>query len=721
MPDTRTRPVDLALPRPRVDPFPLALAATALGETDPVSALWDASHGRLIGGASRDARLAASWLGLFIGEEGPSARRSPALPTGVLPQFARLEREGLIRDLGAPDEAPSYGLSRSDWDLLFVSAINPKTLSALRQVMMLGWAEGGEPVPLSEVTRAVPPVRVDGEPGRVRVPHELVLAGMHLSGLKVDLSTGPEPLIHVEVPTPQHRRTGPDGSVPSLLDGGWLTATPEGARTDLDPEDGRNRRTGFTHLFRAASLFRDATRDTAWDPEVSLDFRSHDDASGLSALFTRRPGMFATRSSRGEKAFIEHFSPLGRSWFGGLNAQHEAMAGLNGTGLWPGDPEKRDAQITLVLAQQGVNLSSATAAGGSLMRPQAFRDLIRDHADPEEKSRIDDLLQLRGGVLKNPVARFWQSLCLRQPDRTVKEMGAEIAPDADPRINAIRICDLLLVHPRKPLMDLLSEAERAGCRGIMSVSETGPDAPVDVFQIGVDGQETLARGVFDRAPSDPSDRTPSPFKRRNSVLNESELEEMDEAVRALNGSSLSVRKPRYYQVAHDYLTGREAREIAEEIGISRGRVSQMIQVAVREFTQERDADTRPNPIISSLSSRSQNCFRYLSFGTDEGVRALVGKYGSAAVKVLPNLGKESHEEICAAFGFNPEEKLRLPGLEKQEADRLRVVPNLARERHARDARLLEIFEADPDLTRALEGREKSVYQTYNSKDDDPSL
>ena len=304
MPENRTRPAEPALPRPRVDPLPLALAATVLGEMELVPALWDASHGRMLGSASREARLAASWLGLFIGEEGPSARRSPALPTGVLPQFARLEREGLIRELGAPDEAPSYGLSRSDWDLLFVSAINPKTVSALRQVMMLGWPHGAEPVPLSEVTRAVPPVRVDGEPGRVRVPHELVLAGMHLSGLRVDLSGGAEPLIHVEVPTSQHRRSGPDGPVPSLLDGGWLTPIPDGARTDLDPEDRRNRRTGLTHLFRAASLLRDAARETAWDPEVSLDFRFNDDASGLSTLFTQRPGEFASRTSRGEKTFI---------------------------------------------------------------------------------------------------------------------------------------------------------------------------------------------------------------------------------------------------------------------------------------------------------------------------------------------------------------------------------------------------------------------------------
>lgn len=595
MPDTLTRPVDLALPRPRVDPFPLALAATALGETDPVSALWDASHGRLIGGASRDARLAASWLGLFIGEEGPSTRRSPALPTGVRPQFARLEREGLIRELGAPDEAPSYGLSRSDWDLLFVSAINPRTLFALRQVMMLGWAEGGEPVPLSEVTRAVPPVRVDGGPGRVRVPHELVLAGMHLSGLKVDLLTGPEPLIHVEVPIPQHRRTGPDGSVPSLLDGGWLTPIPDGARTDLDQEDRQNRKTGLAHLFRAASLLLELTRGAARDPDTGLDLHHIEGASGLSALFSARSGEFRSRTDRGEMAFMSHFTPLSRAWFEGLGAQYEAMSGPNLSGPWPADPEGRDGQALLLLAQEGLTLSRASAGEAPLLPPNAFRDLIRDHADAEAKGRIDDLLQLRGGVLRNPVARFWQALCLRQPDRTVDEIGAEPAPDADPRINAIRIGDLLLAHPRQPALQLLSEAERAGCRSLMSVSEAGPDAPVDLFRIEVRDQETLARGLFDRAPSDPAHRAGPSLKRRPDLLRELGVADTEGAIRALNGSSLPTRRPRQYRVTHDYLTGMGAAELAGEMQITRTRVSQMIQLTLRELSQELRAEARPDP------------------------------------------------------------------------------------------------------------------------------
>lgn len=700
MPDTRTRPDDTRLPRPHVKPFPLALAAALLDGADLVPALWDASHDRLIGRPSRDARLAATWAGLFFEEQGPSTRRSPALPTGVLPQFARLEREGLIRELGAPDEAPSYGVSRSDWDLLFVSAINRKTVSALRQVMMLGWAEGAEPVPLSEVTRSVPPVRVDGGPGRVRVPHELVLAGMHLSGFRVDLSGGREPLIHVEVPTPGYRRSGPEGPVPSLFDGGWLTPIPEGATTDLDAEDRMSRKTDMVHLFRAASLIREAGRSPAFIPELGLDLHVLEDASGLSNLFSERASELRSRTQRGEARFTDLLTPLARSWLSPLDAQSAVMCGPNGSGPWPADPEEREAQTLLLLAQEGFRAARASSPAQALIRPDAFRDLIRDHADPEGKAEIDDLLQLRGGVLNNPVARFWQSLCLRMPDRTVSQMGAEPAPDADPRMNAIRIGDLLLVAQRKPLLQLLSEAERGGCRGVMNLSETASDTPVDLFQIEVRDQEVLARGVFDRAPSDPAHRAEPRLKRRARVLGDSGLGQTEEAIRALNRSSLPVRKPRHYQVAHDYLAGTEASEIAEELGISRGRVNQMIQTAVRIVSQERGADAGPTAVLNGLSSRSQNALRHRSFGTDEGVRALLGKYGSAALLALPNLGKDSQAEICEAFGFDPDEQLRLPGFERGEADRLRPVPSLARDRRAREERLLEIFEADPKVRRA---------------------
>ena len=698
MTEKRNLPAESAFPRPRVAPFPLALASTLLGEADPVSALWDASHGRSVRGVSYSANLAAMWLGLFIGEEGPSARRNPALPMGVLPHFPQLLRAGLIEEIGGPGEAPSFGLSRSNWDLLFLSAINPKTVSALRQVMMLGWSSGAAPIPLSEITRTIPPVKVEGELSRVRVPQEVVLAGMHLGGHKIDLSSGSEPLIFVDTPRLTSRRLGSDFPVPSLFDGGWLTPLAEGARTDLHAGDHLNRKTSLAHLFRAADLLRDPLQDAAWDPEVGLNFRFIEGASGLSLLFTKNPGDFATRSQGGEYRFLKHFNPLSRTWFEGLGAQYEAMGSTNRTGLWPEDPKTRDAQILLLLAQEGVQVSRASAAGSPLIRPEAFRDLTRDHADAEKKSRIDELLQLRGGVLKNPVARFWQSLCLRMPDRTVQEMGAEPAPDADARLNAIRICDLLVVHPRKPVMILLSEAERAGCRGIVSVSETGPDAPVDVFQIEVKDQETLAQGLFNRPVSDPSDRDFQPFKRRNSVLNETSLDDMDAAVRALNRSSLSVRKPRHYQVTHDYLTGKDTSEIAGELGITRARVNGIIQTAVRIVTEEREVTRGPRDILNTLSSRSQNALSWRSFGTDNGIRRLVAKYGSAALLAIPNLGKDSHAEICNAYGFNPDEKIRLPGLEKKEADQLRAMPNRARDRHSRNRHLLDIIEADPDIT-----------------------
>lgn len=138
---------------------------------------------------------------------------------------------------------------------------------------------------------------------------------------------------------------------------------------------------------------------------------------------------------------------------------------------------------------------------------------------------------------------------------------------------------------------------------------------------------------------------------------------------------------------------------------------QGIKSAVLAVDRERGAKVGLTTVLNGLSARSQNALRQRSFGTDEGVRTLVGKYGSAALKALPNLGKESHEEICAAFGFDPEERLRLPGREKHEADRLRAVPNLARDRHNRNARLLDIFEADPDLTRVAEHPRKSARQS----------
>lgn len=123
----------------------------------------------------------------------------------------------------------------------------------------------------------------------------------------------------------------------------------------------------------------------------------------------------------------------------------------------------------------------------------------------------------------------------------------------------------------------------------------GPDAPVELFRIEVRDQETLARGLFDRAPSDPAHRAAPPLKRRPDLLRGLGVADTEGAIRALNGSPLPTRRPRHYQVTHDYLTGRGAAELAEEMQITRSRVSQMIQVTLRELSDELRAASCPAP------------------------------------------------------------------------------------------------------------------------------
>lgn len=498
--------------RPRADTLSYAMATIRLGISDMVPAIWSFVKNDFSEEASDDAVLAAEWLSLFLGDE-ELTNHSPLLPLGWHAQWDRLNELGLLTERELGRGLTTKGMARSTWDLLFLAAITPQSLSGLRAVREGGWQRSEDPVPLSRATRALgKALSREDWPGPL--PHELVLAGLHLAGHKIRFfQNGAEPLVYVSVPG------GPDGGdelaprLPSLLDDGWTSPIPQGVVTDIGLEGRDDSDTTHFHIFNAAAQLARVDRGLTsdWAPIdmtgfealqgpddlriANLPFNREGSASGLSGLISSgrirlgqlspAPSDHVAPASRSrvkakamtptpETTFTDILTIMGEGWFRELGEHQDNSHSFSNRPLFPYEGDDRVAELLGILSLDGFALSQARLRVDPLMDPELFEDRISDHADREGKTEINALLHMRRGSIGDPLSRLWQSLCLMNPDRSVEEIGVEdhSSSSGNPRITRLKIDGRLFMSERLPVMNMLSLAERAGCRGFVSVGES---------------------------------------------------------------------------------------------------------------------------------------------------------------------------------------------------------------------------------------------------------
>lgn len=500
--------------RPRADNLSYAIASIRLGESDLAPALWSFVTGNVPEPAPEEVLLAAEWLSIFI-KDKELTEHSPLFPLGVASQWKRLGAMGLLSEERVKRGYTTEGMTRSTWDLLFLAAFTPQSLSALRAVRDAGWPVSDEPVPLSVVTRAMGDELVRGE-WSGPIPHELVLAGLHLAGHKIRFRPdGAEPLIHVAVPV--RPEVDPDRELPSLLDEGWISRTSPDVSTNLGREDRYVAETTHFHLLNAASLLSRVDRRITpeWAPLGTtgiealqgpadlmigpIPFERDESASGLSRLISAgqiradriippKPDPFGrvfgekpksgsrakSVKAKAESTFSDILLCMGEGWFDEMKSHQRNSHDFSNQPFLPYEPDRRDGDVLRLLALEGFSLSQARIRADRLMDPEDFEARISDHADREEKVDIDDLLQGRRGSVGDPLARLWQSLCIMSPNLSVEEMGVEVFSHyaGNSEISRLKIDGRLFVSERQPLMTLMSDAEEAGCRGVVSVGES---------------------------------------------------------------------------------------------------------------------------------------------------------------------------------------------------------------------------------------------------------
>jgi hypothetical protein len=500
--------------QPRVDNLSYAIASIRLGHSDLAPALWSFVSKDVPEPVPEEVMLASEWLSIFI-KDKELTEHSPLFPLGVASQWERLSAMGFLSEERVKRGYTTQGMTRSTWDLLFLAAVTPQSLNALRAVRDAGWSVSEEPAPLSVVTRAMGQVlSCEGLPGPI--PHELVLAGLHLAGHKIRFRPdGVEPLIHVA--TPVRPDGDPDRDLPSLLDEGWISRTPPDVSTNLGRDDRYVAETTHFHLLNAASLLSRADRGLmpGWAPIGTtglealqgpadlmigpIPFGRDEAASGLSRLisagqiradriippkpdhFGRLPGEKPGRGSKAkplkaktESSFSDILLCMGEGWFDEMASHQRNSHDFSNQPFLPYERDRRDAELLRILTLEGFAISQARLRTDRLMDREDFEARILDHADQEEKADIDDLLQGRRGSVGDPLARFWQALCLMNSGRTVEELGVEVFSHyaGNSEISRLKIDGRLFVSERQPLMNLLSAAEDTGCRGVVSVGES---------------------------------------------------------------------------------------------------------------------------------------------------------------------------------------------------------------------------------------------------------
>lgn len=544
--------------RPKVDNISLAVANTVLCREDLMKNIWSMVTKDFPQETPETALLAAEWLSLFTGNFEDMNFFSPAFPLGLPMQWGKLSELELLKDFREKRSYPAKGLPRSTWDMLFLAAITPQSLAALADIRDLTWEDASEPVPLRHVTQAVSLFLKDRH--TAQIPFELVLAGLHMKGCKMRFQPdGGEPLLYIAIPDEFRPASAPE-TMPSLFDGGWMRPIPEDLTTDLSSHDRREDVTNMFHLFQAANLLSaiDADHVPSWitqgetgrqvfsaeNPVLICDipFMKNEAASGFSELlkagrispekilaprqnFSARKKAF--KLGRLEEHFASILTIMGEGWLSELEHHQQNSHSFSNDALLPWDHAERTEELLKIYALDGFSLSQARIRTEGLMEGDSFRAEIAEHLDAEDKADIDDLLQGRRGRIGDPLSRFWQMMCLSNPDTSLAEMGVDVVGGERGRslVSRLRIDGLLFLSERKSLKNLLALAEMNGCRGFVSVGESLIGAKPSVRLLRMRDQtlsltcveagsyEILSRDLFGRIPrhleKDVADPSPS--------------------------------------------------------------------------------------------------------------------------------------------------------------------------------------------------------------------
>lgn len=531
--------------RAKVDNISLAIANTVLGRDDLMTNIWSMVIKDFPPETPETALLAAEWLSLFTGNLEDMNFFSPAFPLGLPKQWRKLSELGLLKDFREKGSYPVKGLPRSTWDMLFLAAITPRSLSALTDIRDLTWEEASEPVPLREVTQAVGSFLKDRHASQI--PFELVLAGLHMKGCKMRFQPdGRDPSIHIAIPD-EFRPTSTPEHMPSLFDGGWMRPIPEDMTTNLSSHDRLEDVTNMFHIFQSANLLCNIDGDhvpswtargetgrqvlSAEKPVLICDvpFMKNEAASGFSELLKSGQisanKIFAPRqnSSARSKPFKrgkleEHFASIltimGEGWLSELEDHQENSHSFSNDPLLPWDNTQRTEELLKIYALDGFSLSQARIRTEWLMDGEAFRAEIEGHLDADDKADIDDILQSRRGRIGDPLARFWQMMCLSNPDKSVAEMGVDVVGGERGRslVSRLRIDGLLFLSERKSLKGLLGLAELHDCRGFVSVGQSligampsgrllrVHDKTLSLTCVEAGSYEILSKDLFGRIP-----------------------------------------------------------------------------------------------------------------------------------------------------------------------------------------------------------------------------
>lgn len=189
---------------------------------------------------------------------------------------------------------------------------------------------------------------------------------------------------------------------------------------------------------------------------------------------------------------------------------------------------------------------------------------------------------------------------------------------------------------------------------------------------------------------------------RQQVIEQLGARSAEEAVRSVEAAHDTGAHPREKRALLAFLKGETVREVSAALGVSQGRTLQLIRRATREVIRMREAEDNARPLLEGLSNRSRRSLERAGLDTDEKVRRVVELYGARGLTTLEVFGVHQHAEVCAAFGFDPDEPIRFPGLSDREVRALSAPPYGRRAHRIRDIILADerIFpegpEADPE-------------------------
>lgn len=189
-----------------------------------------------------------------------------------------------------------------------------------------------------------------------------------------------------------------------------------------------------------------------------------------------------------------------------------------------------------------------------------------------------------------------------------------------------------------------------------------------------------------------------------------------DAVSLVLGTRETDAHPRERRALLAFLLGGTVREVSADMGVSEHRTFQLIRRAADDVVRVREAENASRSHLERLTNRSRRSLDRSGLDTDEKVRRVVAFYGAKALLTLETFGVYQHREVCDAFGFDPDEPVRLPNLSDQEVRSLSAPPYAHKTR-----RIRELILADERVF-ASEAQEVSRADTQETDlpDDSPS-